>query len=108
MVLRRGVMRRQAILVWAVLCCLAFLLCTSTAFGQAVYGSIIGTVTDPQGNAVAGGMVARPSATQNTMGLRRSKTISNNTRAHPVTRNHQDRIEQARASHTEYNARYDI
>src|SRR5260370_39599143 len=53
MVLRRGVMRRQAILVWAVLCCLAFLLCTSTAFGQAVYGSIIGTVTDPQGTAVA-------------------------------------------------------
>src|SRR6266571_4327854 len=57
MVLRRGVMRKQAILAWAVLCCLAFLLCTSTASGQAVYGSIIGTVTDPQGNAVAGAKV---------------------------------------------------
>src|SRR5258708_39660844 len=57
MVLRRGVMRKQAILAWAVLCCLAFLLCTSTSLGQAVYGSISGSVTDPQGNAVAGAKV---------------------------------------------------
>src|SRR5216684_7552586 len=66
MVLRRGVMRKQAILAWAVLCCLAFLLCTSTASGQAVYGSIIGTVTDPQGNAVAGAKVTVTSVTKNT------------------------------------------
>src|SRR5712691_11938420 len=65
MVLRRGVMRKQAILAWAVLCCLAFLLCTSTASGQAVYGSIIGTVTDPQGNAVAGAKVVVSSITKN-------------------------------------------
>src|SRR5712691_2735428 len=67
MVLRRGVMRKQAILAWAVLCCLAFLLCTSTASGQAVYGSIIGTVTDPQGNAVAGAKVTVTSVTKNTI-----------------------------------------
>jgi hypothetical protein len=32
-------------------------LCTYTASGQAVYGSIIGTVTDAQGNAVSGATV---------------------------------------------------
>jgi len=43
---------------------LAFLLCTSTASGQAVFGSIIGTVTDPQGNAVAGAKVTVTSVTK--------------------------------------------
>jgi len=32
-------------------------ICTPVAFGQAVYGSILGTVTDPQGAAVAGAKV---------------------------------------------------
>ena len=32
-------------------------LATSAAFGQAVYGSILGTITDPQGAAVAGAKV---------------------------------------------------
>jgi hypothetical protein len=45
---------------------LAFLLCTTTASGQAVYGSIAGTVTDPQGNAVAGAKVTVTSITKNT------------------------------------------
>src|SRR5438094_10117855 len=57
-VFRRGVMRRKASLGWILVAgCLAFLLCTSTAPGQAVYGGIVGTVTDPQGNAVAGAKV---------------------------------------------------
>ena len=50
-------MRRQVSLGLILLGCLAFLLCTSTASGQAVYGGIVGTVTDPQGNAVAGAKV---------------------------------------------------
>src|SRR5713226_811011 len=50
-------MRRQATLGWILVLCLAFALCASTASGQAVYGSIIGTVTDPQGNAVVGAKV---------------------------------------------------
>src|SRR5216683_35428 len=50
-------MRRQATLGWILVLCLAFALCASTASGQAVYGSIIGTVTDPQGNVVAGAKV---------------------------------------------------
>ncbi|HEX8766519.1 MAG TPA: TonB-dependent receptor [Candidatus Acidoferrum sp.] len=45
-------------------CCLAFLLCSNTASGQAVFGSIIGTVTDPQGNAVAGAKVTVTSVTK--------------------------------------------
>src|SRR5437899_458149 len=57
-VFRRGVMRRKASLGWILVAgCLALLLCTSTVSGQAVYGGIVGTVTDPQGNAVAGAKV---------------------------------------------------
>ncbi|HEY7615726.1 MAG TPA: carboxypeptidase-like regulatory domain-containing protein, partial [Terriglobales bacterium] len=53
------------------LCCAAALalvcaLWTPTASGQAVYGSIIGTVTDPQGAAVAGAKVTVTSATKGT------------------------------------------
>jgi len=59
-------MRRQVSLGFVLVCCLAFLLCTSTASGQAVYGSIAGTVTDPQGNAVAGAKVTVTSVTKNT------------------------------------------
>ena len=47
--------------------CLALILVFSTsAFGQAVYGSIIGTVTDPQGAAVANAKVSVTSATKAT------------------------------------------
>src|SRR5215467_11579905 len=63
-VFRRGGMRRQAIL--GLLLGVAFLLCARTASGQAVYGSIDGTVTDPQGNAVAGAKVTVTSTTKNT------------------------------------------
>src|SRR5437016_9184713 len=63
-VFRRGVMRKHVRWGWILVCCLAFLLCTSTASGQAVFGSIIGTVTDPQGNAVAGAKVTVTSVTK--------------------------------------------
>lgn len=59
-------MRRQVSLGLLLVCCLAFLLCTTTASGQAVYGSIAGTVTDPQGNAVAGAKVTVTDLTKNT------------------------------------------
>ncbi len=59
-------MRSQVSLGWILVGCLAFLFCTNTASGQAVYGSIIGTVTDPQGNAVAGAKVTVTSITKNT------------------------------------------
>jgi hypothetical protein len=57
-------MRRQAIMGWVLIFCLAFGICVSTASGQAVFGSIIGTVTDPQGNAVVGAKVTVTSTTK--------------------------------------------
>src|SRR6266568_7311385 len=65
-VFRRGVMRRQVSLGLVLVCCLAFLLCANNASGQAVFGSIIGTVTDPQGNAAAGAKVIVTSTTKAT------------------------------------------
>ncbi len=59
-------MRRQVSLGLLLVGCLVFLLCATTASGQAVYGSIDGTVTDPQGNAVAGAKVTVTSITKNT------------------------------------------
>ncbi len=47
----------------AVLFCV-FLLSAPTMHGQAVFGSIIGTVTDPQGNAVTGAKVTVTSTTK--------------------------------------------
>jgi hypothetical protein len=45
---------------------LLLLLTTRTALGQAVYGSIIGTITDPSGAAVPNAKVTVTSATKNT------------------------------------------
>jgi len=46
---------------------LLFVLFSQSAAGQAVFGSIIGTVTDPQGNAVAGAKVTVTSVTKSTV-----------------------------------------
>jgi len=62
--LRRGVMRGKAILVSILVLCLALGFGASTSLGQAVFGSIIGTVTDPQGNAIAGAKVTVTSLTK--------------------------------------------
>src|SRR6267378_3063679 len=50
-------MKKQAILGWILVLCVALGFGASTALGQAVYGNLVGTVTDPQGNAVAGAKV---------------------------------------------------
>ena len=49
--------RRFVIATAAALCFCATTLIPTTAFGQAVYGSVLGTVTDPQGAAVANAKV---------------------------------------------------
>ena len=59
-------MARRSLWVAFVVFCFCFNLCTYTASGQAVYGSIIGTVTDAQGNAVSGAKVTVTSTTKNT------------------------------------------
>ncbi len=57
-------MKKQAILGWILVLCLALGFGASTALGQAVFGSIIGTITDPQGNAVAGAKITVTSLTK--------------------------------------------
>jgi hypothetical protein len=54
--------------VWVALAvfCFCFNLSTYTASGQAVFGSIIGTVTDAQGNAVSGAKVTVTSISKST------------------------------------------
>ncbi|MGB8325525.1 MAG: carboxypeptidase regulatory-like domain-containing protein [Candidatus Acidiferrum sp.] len=59
-------MKRQARFVWVVVFSFVVALCGNSARGQAVYGSIIGTVTDPQGSAVAGAKVTVTSITKDT------------------------------------------
>src|SRR5713226_8157420 len=59
-------MKRQSTLGLILVLCLALGFGASSSLGQAVYGSIIGTVTDPQGNAVAGAKVTVTSVTKNT------------------------------------------
>src|SRR6202041_1662085 len=60
---RGGMAKRLVVLGLAVLFCV-ILLHAPTASGQAVFGSIIGTVTDPQGNAVVGAKVTVTSMTK--------------------------------------------
>src|SRR5271163_2894541 len=57
-------MKRQAIVGCMIVICLALGFGANTASGQAVFGSIIGSVTDPQGNAVAGAKVTVTSTTK--------------------------------------------
>ena len=59
-------MRSRFLLGWLLVFCLAFFFSASTASAQAVYGSIIGTVTDPQGGAVPGAKVTVTSTTKGT------------------------------------------
>ena len=59
-------MRKQVIVGLILVVCLALGFGANTSLGQAVYGSINGTVTDPQGNAVAGAAVTVTSLTKNT------------------------------------------
>src|SRR5690242_7496975 len=50
-------MRKQAIIGSFLVLCLAIGLGAGSSLGQAVYGSIVGTVNDPQGAAVSGAKV---------------------------------------------------
>src|SRR6202140_5449933 len=79
--LRRGVMARRSVWVALAVFCFCFNLCTYTASGQAVFGSIIGTVTDAQGNAVSGAKVTVTSVTKNTT----FETTSNESGNYSVT-----------------------
>jgi len=60
-------MKKQAIVGWILVLCFVLGLSASTSLGQAVYGSIFGTVTDAQGNAVAGAKVTVTSLAKGTV-----------------------------------------
>jgi len=59
-------MLKRSIWVGFVVLCLVCGFKTSTTLAQAVFGSVIGTVTDAQGNAVTGAKVTVTSITKNT------------------------------------------
>jgi hypothetical protein len=65
-IFRRGGMLRQAGVVVLVFLAACFLVNAPAVQGQAIYGSIIGTVTDEQGAAVVGAKVTVTSVTKNT------------------------------------------
>jgi len=74
-------MARRSVWVALAVFCFCFNLCTYTASGQAVFGSIIGTVTDAQGNAVTGAKVTVTSISKNTS----FETTSNESGNYSVT-----------------------
>src|SRR5882757_6064825 len=59
-------MKRQSILGCILVLCLSLGFGASTSLGQAVYGGVIGTITDPQGNAVSGAKVTETDITKGT------------------------------------------
>src|SRR5882762_2668930 len=64
---RGGMLKRSIWVCFAVVLCVFFLLNAPVAVSQAVYGSIFGTVTDPQGNAVSGAKVTVTSVAKGTV-----------------------------------------
>src|SRR5262249_53496943 len=75
-------MKRQAGVAIALAFCCLFFLSSRTASGQAVYGSILGTVTDSQGNAVVGAKVTVTSTTKGTVDEAESNESGNYTVTH--------------------------
>jgi len=76
----------------AVLFC-AFMLGAPNASGQAVYGSVFGTVTDPQGNSVAGAKVTVTSVTKDTAFETTTNESGNYTVTHLIPDLYKVRIE---------------
>src|SRR5258708_17982564 len=74
-------MKRQAILGWILVVCLALGFGASTSLGQAVYGSLVGSVTDTQGNAVA---VAKVTVTNTAKGTT-EEAVTNESGNYSVT-----------------------
>ena len=60
-------MRSRALLACLAAFCLVFALSAPSSSAQAVFGSVIGTVTDAQGNAVADAKVTVTSTTKSTV-----------------------------------------
>ena len=88
-------MSMRSVWVALVVFCFCFNLCTYTASGQAVYGSIIGTVTDAQGNAVSGAKVTVTSTTKGTSDETLTNESGNYSALHLIPDTYSVRIEAA-------------
>src|SRR6202047_3097289 len=93
--LRRGVMARRSVWVALVVFCFSFNLCTYTASGQAVFGSILGTVTDAQGNAVSGAKVTVTSISKSSTFETTSNESGNFTVTHLIPDDYKVAVEAA-------------
>jgi len=83
--------------LWVTLAALSFA-CGSwapNAFGQAVYGSILGTVTDPSGAAVAGATVVVTSVGKNTTSSVTTNESGNYSATHLIPDVYSVRVESA-------------
>src|SRR6266851_3476985 len=86
-------MRGQTTLGCILVGCLVFWFCAGTASGQAVYGSIIGTVTDPQGNAIAAAKITVISVTKATSYESTSNESGNYSVTHLISDDYKLKVE---------------
>jgi hypothetical protein len=86
-------MARRSVWIAFVVFCFCFNLCTYTASGQAVYGSIIGTVTDAQGNAVADAKITVRSIAKGTTDETTSNESGNYSVIHLIPDTYSIRVE---------------
>src|SRR5260370_11158673 len=90
---KEGVMVMRSIWVGFVVLCLVCGFKTSTSLAQAVYGSIFGTVTDPQGAEVTGAKVTVTSVTKNTTEETTTNESGNYSVTHLIPDTYKIRIE---------------
>jgi hypothetical protein len=88
-------MVKRSLWVGLAVLCLAFGLKAPTSIGQAVFGSIIGTVTDPQGGAVVGAKVTVTSTTKSTTYEATTNESGNYSVTHLIPDTYKVRIEAA-------------
>jgi outer membrane receptor protein involved in Fe transport len=88
-------MRKQALLGWILVLSLALGFGANTSLGQAVFGSIIGTVTDPQSNAVVGAKVTVTSVTKSFTFETTTNESGNYTVTHLIPDTYKVRVEAA-------------
>ena len=86
-------MQRRLLVGLLVACCMVLGLGTPRASAQAVYGSILGTVTDPQGAAVVGAKVTVTSTTKNTSDETTTNESGNYTVTHLIPDTYRIKIE---------------
>ena len=84
---------KRSVLAAVVVLGLLGTLCVSSAFGQAVYGSILGTVSDPSGAAVNGAKVTVTSQTKNVSTVVNSNESGNYDVTHLIPDTYMIRIE---------------